>query len=154
MTQVEKEVDAIENINVQMKSVQESVRGVKISVRFKYLEANRSTPDTRFTFIHYPISIYLGEAVGSHRGNATVPFTLKANTNPSIAEFSVKGEAYISGSPEEIESWVIPNGDKAPKIWTRIYQESVAMLTILARFIDIPPPPVSQKGERSKLDEQ
>jgi len=48
---------------------------------------------------------------------------------------------------DQIESWIVPNGEKAPRIWTRIYQETVAMLTILAKFIDVPPPPPPSSKE-------
>jgi len=140
-------VDEVRNIDVQALSIHDVAEGVDVSVHFKVLEANRSTQETRFTTIHYPMSIYLGEAVGSHRGSAVIPFTVEAKTDPAVAVFTVKGEAYINGKSEEIESWVVPDGEKAPRIWTRIYQESVAMLTILARFIDIPPPPAPGSKE-------
>jgi len=91
--------------------------------------------------VRYPISIFIGEAINGRDGNAIVPFTIEAKTDPQIATFTLRGNAQIRGPPEEIESWIIPDGERAPKIWTRIYQEAVAMLTIMARFIDIPPPP-------------
>ena len=153
MRQVEKEkVDEARTIDIQTVPIHRLAKGVDISIRFKHLEAVRNTQDTRFTVVHYPMSIYLAESVGGHKGEAVVPFTVEVKTDPDVAGFSVKGEAYIKGSPEEIESWVIPNGEKAPKIWTRIYQESVAMLTILARFIGVPPPPApaSRKEEETK----
>ena len=147
MQKAKEKVDEVRNIKIQTVSMYDSVSGVDVSIRFKHLEANRTTPDTRFTEVHYPVSIYLGEAVGKHKGDAVVPFTVEAKTNPTVADFTIKGEAYVKGSPEEIESWVIPNNGKAPNIWTRIYQESVAMLTILARFIDIPPPSAPTSNE-------
>jgi len=142
--QVEKEeVDEILNIDVKTASLIEEETGkeLKITVQFTYLEANRTAKDSRFTAVRYPISIYLGEAVGSRKGRAVIPFSMEAKTNPDIAAFLLKGDAHILGKPEEIESWIVPNGEKAPRIWTRIYQETVAMLTILAKFIDVPPPP-------------
>jgi hypothetical protein len=153
MEQVEKEkISEVRTIDVKTIPIQDTAKGVDISVRFKHLEAVKNTQDTRFTIVHYPMSLYLGEAVGSRRGNAVVPFTVEVKTSPDAAIFSIKGEAYIKGSPEDIEGWVVPNGEKAPRIWTRIYQESVAMLTILSRFISVPPPPApgteEDKGQK------
>ncbi len=150
MEQVEKEeVDEILNIDVKTASLieDETERELKITVEFTYLEANRTAKDSRFTAVRYPISIYLGEAVGSRKGRAIIPFSMEAKTNPDIANFLLKGDAYILGKPEEIESWIVPNGEKAPRIWTRIYQETVAMLTILAKFINVPPPPPPSSKE-------
>ena len=144
MSQVGKEeVDEVLNIDVKTASLieEEITKEVKITVQFTYLEANRTARDSRFTSVRYPISIYLGEAVGRRKGKAVIPFSMEAKTSPDIASFVLKGDAHIYGLPEEIESWVVPNGDKAPRIWTRIYQEAAAMLTILARFVNVPSPP-------------
>jgi len=143
MKNVEREeVDEVLNIDVQTASLMSSLaREVEISIRFKHLEANRSSRDSRFVTVRYPISIYIGEAINDSKGNAIVPFTIEAKTDPDIANFTLSGDAHIRGPPEEIESWIVPDKDKAPKIWTKIYQESVAMLTIMAKFIDVPPPP-------------
>jgi len=152
MKRVEKEkVDEVLNIDVKTASLiePESTKEIKITVQFNYLEANRTARDSRFTSVRYPISIYLGEAVGSRKGKAMVPFTMEAKTNPDIANFTLKGDAHIEGLPEEIESWVVPNGDKAPRIWARIYQEAVAMLTIMARFVNVPPPPAPASRDES-----
>ncbi len=139
---VKEKADKVLNIDVQSSSsLDEAMKQVEVSVQFKQLEANRTAQDSKFTTVRYPISIYLSEATGSHKGKAVVPFTIEAKTDPEIAVFTLKGDVYIRGSPEEIEPWVIPKGEKAPRIWTRIYREGVAMLTILSRFINVPPPP-------------
>lgn len=151
MAQTESDkVTEVRDVNIQTLPIQEMAKGIDVNIHFKHLEAVKTTQDTRFTTIHYPMSIYLGEAVGSHKGTAVVPFTLEVKTDPDIATFNIKGEAFIKGPPEEIEAWVVPYNEKAPRIWTRIYQESVSMLTILARFIGIPPPsaPASQEEKR------
>jgi len=154
MKQVAKEeenVDEVLSIDVKTASLiePESTREIKITVQFNYLEANRTARDSRFTTVRYPISIYLGESIGSKKGKAVVPFTMEAKTNPDIANFTLRGDAHIEGLAEEIESWVVPNGDKAPRIWTRIYQEAVAMLTILTRFVNVPPPPAPASREET-----
>ncbi len=152
MSQIQKEKadEDARIIDIQTVPHHRLTKGIDISIHFKHLEAVRNTQDTRFTVVHYPISIYLGESIGGHKGEALIPFTVEVKTDPEVAGFSIKGEAYIKGSPEEIESWIIPNGEKAPRIWTRIYQESVAMLTILARFIGVPPPPAPSSGKEEE----
>lgn len=148
MEQVEK-VNEIRTVDLKTLPIQDLPKGIDVSIQFKHLEAMKNTKDTRFTIVHYPMSIFLGEAVGGYRGNAVVPFNIEVKTDPDVAVFNIKGEAYIKGSPEEIKSWVIPYNEKAPRIWTRIYQESVAMLTIMARFIGVPPPPApASKDEK------
>lgn len=155
MTQIEKEkMKEVRTVDIQTLNIPSIAKGVEVSVQFKHLEAVKNTQDTRFTTVHYPMSIFLGEAVGSYKGNAVVPFTVEVTTNPKVATFNIKGEAYIKGAPEDIEAWVVPNKEKAPKIWTRIYQESVAMLTIMARFINIPPPPAPVSNEEKRPGEK
>jgi len=140
-------VDKVVNMDVQVSSLDGSVKQVDVSVHFRHLEAKKTAMDSRFTMVRYPISIYLGEAVGSHKGKAVVPFTIEAKTDPEVATFTLKGDVYIQGLPEEIGSLVVPKGEKAPKVWIRIYREAVAMLTILSRFINVPPPPAPSSEE-------
>jgi len=148
MKEVAKEkVDKVVNLDVQVSPLDETVKQIEVSVQFRHLEARKTAVDSRFTSVRYPISIYLGEAVGSHKGKAMVPFTIEARTDPDVAAFTLKGDACLQGLPEEIEPWVIPKGDKAPKVWTKIYREAVAMLTILAKFINVPSPPAPSSEE-------
>lgn len=142
----EEKVDKVVNF-VQASPLDEMVKQIEVSIQFRHLEARKTAVDSRFTSVRYPISIYLGEAVGNHKSKAVVPFTIEARTEPDVATFTLKGDACIQGLPEEIEPWVIPKGDKAPRVWTKIYREAVAMLTILAKFIDVPSPLASSSEE-------
>ena len=34
-----------------------------------------------------------------------------------------------------------PGKHRPPKVWERVYAETIAMLTMMAKFIGVPPPP-------------
>jgi hypothetical protein len=78
--------------------------------------------------------MFIGEAVNDNKSGAFVPFTIKVNTDPEIATLLLEGTAFVQGTSEEVQKWIKSNRDQAPKIWTRIYQEASAMLTILFKF--------------------
>jgi hypothetical protein len=139
MKQVVKEAKKVVNIDIKTTSMDETFKQVKILVQFRHIEAEKTETDSRFTTVRYPIS--------GHKGKAIVPFTIASKTEPDVATFSLKGEAHIQGAPEEIESWIVPKGEEAPRVWKIIYRESVAMLTILAKFINVPSPSASPSGE-------
>lgn len=119
--------------------VEDLTKRPDISISFKHLEVKRTSRDSGFATIHYPISIYLGEAIGDRESSALVPFIVEAKTDPEIATLILKGAAHIQGASEEMEAWITPNEDQAPKIWIKIYQETEAMLTMLSNFIHMPP---------------
>jgi len=112
-----------------------------IKVRFTYIEAIRQS-DTHFTDIEYPVDMNLGEAVRKLDGTAVIQFSLRVATNPNIAVFAVKGEATLKGSVETVQKLTIPEKNSPPPIWREIYQEAIATITFLARFLEIPPPPI------------
>ena len=146
MRKVEK-ISEILNIDVNAASLVKPPKEVSISVYFSYLEAKRKSWSPRSPEVQYLLSIFIGEALGREKGEAFVPFIIEAETEPDLVSFTLRGGVYIEGSLENIEDWVLPQGEKAPKVWMRIYQESLAMLAILARFVDAPPPEVSSLNE-------
>ena len=87
-----------------------------------------------------------------------VPFVLTINYNPSIAQISLKGNAYVSGDKSEIEKILKDHEDKKPppslivqSISNVVFIESV----LISRTLNIPPPiPLPQlpqaKGSGSK----
>ena len=87
-----------------------------------------------------------------------VPFVLTINYNPSIAQISLKGNAYVSGDKSEIEKILKEHEDKKPppslivqSISNVVFVESV----LISRTLNIPPPiPLPQipqaKGSGSK----
>ena len=74
---------------------------------------------------------------------AEVPFVLTINYNPSIAQISLKGTAYVNGDKGEIEKMVKDYEAKKPppqivvqSISNVVFIESV----LISRTLNIPPP--------------
>lgn len=76
-------------------------------------------------------------------GIVEVPFVLAINYNPSIAQISLKGSAYVSGDANEIEKVLKEHEEKKPpppiivqSISNIVFIESV----LISRTLNIPPP--------------
>jgi hypothetical protein len=88
-----------------------------------------------------------------------VPFVLAINYNPSIAQISLKGSAYVSGDKNEIEKILKDHEEKKPppplivqSISNVVFIESV----LISRTLNIPPPiplpqiPQAKAGSKPK----
>jgi hypothetical protein len=88
-----------------------------------------------------------------------VPFVLAINYNPSIAQISLKGSAYVSGDKNEIEKILKDHDEKKPppplivqSISNVVFIESV----LISRTLNIPPPiplpqiPQAKAGSKPK----
>jgi hypothetical protein len=88
-----------------------------------------------------------------------VPFVLAINYNPSIAQISLKGSAYVSGDKTEIEKILTDHEEKKPppplivqSISNVVFIESV----LISRTLNIPPPiplpqiPQAKAGSKPK----
>src|SRR4030043_178679 len=76
-------------------------------------------------------------------GSLEVPFVLAINYNPSIAQISLKGSAYVSGDKGEIDKVLNDYEEKKPppplivqSISNVVFIESV----LISRTLTIPPP--------------
>jgi len=76
-------------------------------------------------------------------GSLEVPFVLTIAYNPSIAQISLKGTAYVIGDKNEVDKVVADYEDKKPpptiiiqSISNVVFIESV----LIARTLNIPPP--------------
>jgi hypothetical protein len=84
-----------------------------------------------------------------------VPFVLTINYNPSIAQISLKGTAYVSGDKSEIDKTFREFEDKKPpppiivqSISNVVFIESV----LISRTLNIPPPiPLPQIPENKAI---
>jgi hypothetical protein len=87
-------------------------------------------------------------------GSVEVPFVLTIVYNPSIAQVSMKGTAYVNGEKDEIDKMMKDYEDKRPpapfviqSISNVVFIESV----LIAKTLNIPPPiPLPQIGEPPK----
>jgi hypothetical protein len=88
-----------------------------------------------------------------------VPFVLAINYNPSIAQISLKGTAYVSGNKDEIEKILNHHEETKPppplivqSISNVVFIESV----LISRTLNIPPPiplpqiPQAKSGSKPK----
>ena len=88
-----------------------------------------------------------------------VPFVLVINYNPSVAQISLKGSAYVSGDKNEIEKILKGHEEKKPppplivqSISNVVFIESV----LISRTLNIPPPiplpqiPQAKTGSKPK----
>jgi len=92
-----------------------------------------------------------------------VPFVLTVNYNPSIAQISLKGKAFVTGTKEEIDE--IYHGHKEKKPPPQVIVQSISNVVfvesvLISRTLNIPPPiplpkiPTRKTSEKksSKLD--
>jgi hypothetical protein len=87
-----------------------------------------------------------------------VPFVLTINYNPSIAQISLKGRAYVSGDKDEIEKTYKEYEEKKPpppiiiqSISNVVFIESV----VISRTLNVPPPiPLPQISQPKPSDKK
>lgn len=91
-----------------------------------------------------------------------VPFVLTVNYNPSIAQISLKGKAFVRGKKDEIVK--IHQGYKEKKPPPQVVVQSISNVVfvesvVISRTLNIPPPiplpkipPKEVSEKRSRLD--
>jgi hypothetical protein len=87
-----------------------------------------------------------------------VPFVLTINYNPSIAQMSLKGKAYVAGDKDEIEKVYKEYEEKKPpppiiiqSISNVVFIESV----VISRTLNVPPPiPLPQISQAKPPDKK
>jgi hypothetical protein len=76
-------------------------------------------------------------------GSLEVPFVLTINYNPSIAQISLKGSAYVSGDNSEIDKVLKDYEEKKPPpqlIVQSISNVAFIESVLISRTLNIPPP--------------
>ena len=83
-----------------------------------------------------------------------VPFVLSIGFNPSIAQMSIKGTAYVTGEKDEVDKTLKEYEQKKPP--AQIIIQSVSNVVfiesvLISRILNIPPPiPLPQIPESGK----
>lgn len=115
---------------------------MKLLLNFHHVKAEREVSKDfgRDTIIEYPVDLYIQEVKQEDDTRAIVSFRLQTTTNPEIASFTLSGDLLLVGTEEEVATWTTPSRREPPKVWRHIYQESMNILTILAKVIDVPFP--------------
>jgi len=122
-----------------MKNVTDVVmmEDVKVSIRYRSLEARKSARTFPSELVRYPVSIYLGEAIKTTPEIAFIPFTVTLESEPDIASFNIKGEVFVKGQPETVEKLVLPDHERPPKIWSHVYRDILDVVYQLAKHMNI-----------------
>jgi len=87
-------------------------------------------------------------------GSLEVPFVLSIGFNPSIAQMSIKGIAYVTGENDEVDKTLKDYEQKKPP--AQIIIQSVSNVVfiesvLISRILNIPPPiPLPQIPETGK----
>jgi len=115
---------------------------MKTTLTFNHLQAERDPNKDleRHMELEYPMDLFIEDVKRIGDSRAVVSFTLRAATNPEVASFSISGELYVEGSADEVSSAITPAGREPPMIWKSIYHESVNIMMVLAKVIEVPFP--------------
>lgn len=87
-------------------------------------------------------------------GSLEVPFVLSIGFNPSIAQMSIKGNAFVTGEGDEVDKTLKDYEQKKPP--AQIIIQSVSNVVfiesvLISRILNIPPPiPLPQIPEQGK----
>ena len=99
--------------------------------------------------------------VESKKEGLVVPFVTTIGYNPSIAQISIKGQAFVMGDPAELKH--IKEGYKKKQkpplpLMQQITTQSLVEATVVSRSLNIPPPipvpspPPERKQDNSRPD--
>lgn len=121
---------------------------MRMVVNINHIRAEKGSDDDleRQSIVEYPMDLYIREVKETGLGRVSIPFSLETKTSPQVASFMVSGELLVSGSEEEVEALTAPTGREPPKVWKMIYQETVNILSVLARVIEVPFPAPNMGG--------
>jgi len=125
-----------------MKKVREALmmEDVKVLIRYRSLEARKSTSTFPLELVRYPVSIYLGEAIKTTPESAFLPFIVTLESKPDIASFNIKGEVFVNGPYQTVEKLVLPQHGRPPKIWSHLYRDILGAVSQLAEQLKVPVP--------------
>jgi len=115
---------------------------MKMLLNFNQVQAERepSKDFGRDSTIEYPMDLYIQSVKKEEDKKTVVSFRLQTTTSPEIASFTLTGDILLMGTDEEVEDWTMHTGREPPKVWKYIYQESMNILAIMAKVIEVPFP--------------
>jgi hypothetical protein len=88
----------------------------------------------------YAFSIYLGEVIESDSTNTYLPFMVDVESKPEGAFFKITGKIFINGPRKMVKKLIASKDNEPPEIWSRVYEETLQLLSSLADSIQVPPP--------------
>ncbi len=135
------------------------VNGMQIRVNLTYISAERLMEPGETGPPQVQISTNVN-IIGAEfkRENLVIPFIVTINYSPSIAQISMKGQAFISGEPDElkkIETGYKGKSPPSPQILQAITSASLIEATIISRSLNIPPPlPLPSISQQMKSEDK
>ncbi|MEA1904875.1 MAG: hypothetical protein U9M97_03235 [Candidatus Hadarchaeota archaeon] len=115
---------------------------VNVSINYisgeKFWEAGKPTPPK----VHISTNVNIIGVESKDKGLA-VPFVVTISYNPSVAQISLKGQAFVAGTESELEKIQkdYKEKKKPPRpLVQRITGQSLVEATVLSRTLNVPPP--------------
>ena len=104
----------------------------------KFWEASKPIPAR----VHISTNVNIVGVEPKDKGLA-VPFVVTINYNPSVAQISLKGQAFVAGTEPELKGIQKDYKEKRKPpgpLVQRITSQSLVEATVLSRTLNIPPP--------------
>lgn len=132
---------------------------MQVKVRIKYISAERFWEQEHPALGGVNISTNVNIAAVEQKGaDLSTTFVVTIAYNPSIAQINIKGEALVSGSPEELEKVKEDYKEKKsppPMLIQAITNTSLIEATVISRTVNIVPPvPLPSIEQAPKPDKE
>ncbi len=112
-----------------------------VGIRFDYLHAERLQLILPQTQVAFNVNLVIGPNATLRNDIVEIPFSLAANSNPSIVSISIRGALIIQGEPRQIEELVksVNSGKPSQVIQMMIGQYVFFEVNLLLKELGIPP---------------
>ena len=115
-----------------------------MKVQINYISAERFLEHGQSVSGHVHIQTNVNVVgVESKNENIFVPFVVTIGYSPSVAQINIKGEAVVSGKPDELQKLKSDYDAKRPPppmLLQAITNSSLIEATVVSRSLNIPPP--------------
>jgi len=124
---------------------------MQIKIQLNYLSAERLIQQVPQGPVHIQTNVNVVRVEEKEAG-LIVPFVVSITYSPSVAQINIKGEAFVSGKPEELQQLKSDYDAKRPpppNLLQAITTTSLVEATVLSRSLNIPPPiPLPHIGQK------
>jgi len=118
---------------MSMLRTEEVPEDIEVSVEYRHIEAHKLSVKFPNRISGFPAALYLGEAIRHSPENAYLPFIATLETEPNFISFKIGGRIFLEGASQEVERWILPDGDEPPKVWHWIYRD---ILRVVSKFVE------------------
>ncbi|MFB6471092.1 MAG: hypothetical protein TU36_007685 [Vulcanisaeta sp. AZ3] len=128
-----------------------------VGIRFDYLHAERLQLMPQQVQVAFNVNLVIGPNAVARGDMVEVPFSLVANSTPSVVNISIRGALMLQGDPKQVDEIAKSvNSGKPPQfIQLMIGQYVFFEVNLLLKELGIPPamPVVSQSQQQQKQGE-